>query len=71
MFLLCSMNVRLSSESKRYLAFVFLFPITSAYTHIISLKATNRNANTVAWAKERLNKLIEEQKQRVNHKKNM
>ena len=71
MFLLCSMNVRLSSKSNRLSAFAFLFSIASASTHLIPVKATIRHAKTVAWAKERLNKLIDEQKQGVNHYKNM
>ena len=70
MFLLCSMKVRLSSKRNRLLAFV-LFSTASASTHLIPVKTTIRHAKTVAWAKERLNKLIDEQKQRVNHYKNM
>ena len=67
MFLLCKMNVRLSSKSNRLSAFVFLFFVASASTNLIPIKATIRHAKTVAWAKERFNKLIDEQKQRLNH----
>ena len=49
----------------------FLFSIASASTLLIPVKASIRHSKTVAWSKERLNKLIEEQKEYIIAKKHV
>ena len=51
------------------MGFCFLRSIASASTYLIPVKATIKHAKTLPWAKKRLNKLIDEKKQRVNYYK--